>query len=419
MKADVVIIGGGVIGVACAYYLRKAGLEVCLLDKGKVGAGASHANCGLVTPSHALPLTMPGVILKSLKWMAKADSPFYIKPELDLEKLLWLLQFAKRCNEQDMIGAMHGRRALLDSSRKLFTQLFDDEDLPCEWQTVGTLFVFKESKGMHAYEGTNKLLAEYGLGAKPYTGKELQRLEPALLDTVYGAWHYEMDAHLKPDCLMRAWAERIKEMGVHMVEDCKVQTISGDVVHSTQGEYRGSKIVLATGAWSSPFGKQLGLKLPVQPGKGYSLTMNQPTDPVKMPCLFQEVKMVATPFHSGYRLGGTMEFAGFDTTLNQTRIEAIRKSAAQYMRTPEGDTLTETWFGWRPMTWDGLPIIDQSPIDPNLYFALGHNMLGLSMAPSTGKLIAEILTGMTPHIDPTPYAYRRKIGSTLKTWRKA
>lgn len=408
MKYDVIIVGAGVIGIACAYYLRKAGLEVCVLDQGKAGAGASHANCGLVTPSHALPLTMPGVIAKSLKWMARADSPFYIKPECNWEKLLWLMRFAKRCNQRDMIDAMHGRRELLNSSRDLFDKLFADETLPCEWVTEGTLFVFKEAAGMHAYEATNALLDEHGLGATPYTGNELHRLEPALLDDVYGAWHYEMDAHLKPDVLMRAWTDCVTGMGVQVMEDCKVTGIHEDKVQTAGTDYRGDKVVLATGAWSSPFGKQLGLKLPVQPGKGYSLTMNQPADPVRIPCLFQEVKMVATPFQSGYRLGGTMEFAGFDESLNRKRIQAIRNSAAQYMRTPEGDTITETWYGWRPMTWDGLPIIDRSPLHPHLYIAAGHNMLGLSMAPATGQLIAEMINGQKPHIDPAPYSYQRK-----------
>jgi len=407
-QRDILIIGGGIIGLACAYYLRLAGREVCVVDQGKIGAGASHANCGLVTPSHALPLTQPGMVAKGLKWMLRGDSPFYIKPDLDLPKFLWLLRFAGRCNERDMMQAMHGRHAILDSSRTLFDELLAAHPMDCEWVDQGTLFVFKNSEGFHAYEQTNATLAEHGLGAKPLTGQALLDLEPALLDSVYGAWHYQMDAHLKPDKLMSEWHRVVREMGVEVKEDFPVASIDGATIRGSQGELTGKKLIIATGAWSSKIGKMIGCRIPVQPGKGYSITMNQPSNPVKIPCLFQEVKMVATPFASGYRLGGTMEFAGFDEQLNETRLAAIRRGAGHYLHTPEGDTVTERWRGWRPMTWDGLPIIDQAPKHPDVFIAAGHNMLGLSMATATGKLAAELLLGQTPHIDPAPYRYAAK-----------
>ncbi len=407
-KRDIVIVGAGLIGLACAYYLRLAGREVCLVDQGAAGQGASHANCGLVTPSHALPLTQPGVVAKGLRWMLRGDSPFYIKPDFDLPKFLWLLHFAQRCNERDMMRAMAGRQALLDSSRKLFGELFATHPMDCEWRNEGVLFVFKHAKGMHSYEKTDALLTEYGLGAKPITGLELHEREPALRDDVCGAWLYPMDAHLKPDKLVAEWLRIVREMGVEVWENFAVHGVSGATIHGPAGEIKGKRLILATGAWSSKLGKMIGCRVPIQPGKGYSITMSQPRRPVKIPCLFQEAKIVATPFASSYRLGGTMEFAGFDATLNETRIEAIRRSAARYLYTPEGDTVTERWCGWRPMTWDGLPIIDFVPGHPDVFIAAGHNMLGLSMATATGKLVAERLLGMTPHIDPAPYRYEAK-----------
>lgn len=407
-KKDIVIVGAGIIGLACAYYLRQAGREVCVVDQGEVGKGASHANCGLVTPSHALPLTQPGMVMKGLKWMMRGDSPFYIKPELDLTKFMWLLRFARRCNRQDMLAALVGRQAILDSSRTLFDELFAAHPMDIEWRNEGVLFVFKYAEGMHGYEKTNALLAERGLGATPITGKELHDREPALVDDVYGAWLYEMDAHLKPDKLMREWLRVVREMGVEIRENFAVQSISGTTVGGESGELTGDQLILATGAWSLKLGKMIGCHIPIQPGKGYSITMNQPANPVNLPCLFQEAKMVATPFASGYRLGGTMEFAGFDSTLNETRLGAIRRSAARYLKTPEGDTVTERWHGWRPMTWDGLPIIDRAPGYENTFLCAGHNMLGLSMAPATGKLMAEIVLRQAPHIDPAPYRYAAK-----------
>lgn len=407
-KKDIVIVGAGVIGLACAYYLRQAGRSVCVVDQRQAGQGASHANCGLVTPSHALPITQPGMVAKGLKWMLRGDSPFYIKPDLDLPKFLWLLRFAGRCNERDMRRAMLGRQAILNSSRTLFDELFARHTMDVEWRDEGVLFVFKYAEGMHAYEKTNALLAERGLGATPLTGSDLHKREPALADDIYGAWHYEMDAHLKPDKLVAEWRRVISEMGVEIKENFAVQSIEGTTIRGPAGELSGEKLILATGAWSSKLGKMIGCEIPIQPGKGYSITMSQPQQSVQIPCLFQEAKMVATPFASGYRLGGTMEFAGFDETLNEKRIGAIRRSAARYLKTPEGDTITERWFGWRPMTWDGLPIIDVVPSNQDILVAAGHNMLGLSMAPATGRLAAELILGQSPHINPSPYRFDAK-----------
>ncbi|WP_269538987.1 NAD(P)/FAD-dependent oxidoreductase [Cerasicoccus fimbriatus] len=405
---DIAIVGGGIIGLACAYYLRQAGREVCVVDQGRIGRGASHANCGLVTPSHALPLTQPGMVTKGLKWMLRGDSPFYIKPDLDLGKFLWLLKFANRCNTGDMLAAMHGRKAILDSSRQLYDELFAAHDMDCEWHDEGVLFVFKHAAGMHGYEQTNALLAEHNLAATPLTGTALHQREPALLDDVYGAWHYPMDAHLKPDKLVSEWLRVIREMGVTIREDFRVGGIDRHTLYAARDEIHADRIILATGAWSAKLNRALGCRIPIEPGKGYSMTFTQPRQPVKIPCLFQEVKMVATPFDTGYRLGGTMEFAGFDESINETRLGAIRRSAGQYLREPEGAEITETWHGWRPMTWDGLPIIDQAPRRPHILIVAGHNMLGLSMAPATGKLAAELITGEAPHIDREPYRYARK-----------
>ena len=410
-KYDITIIGAGVIGVACAWYLNKAGYSVCIIDKGQAGRGASHANCGLISPSHALPLTMPGVVAKGMKWMLKADSPFYVKPDLNFKKFRWLLKFAGRCNEKDMMQAMIGRKEILDSSRKLYDELFAAEEIDCEWEEQGILFVYKDSKGMHEYEATNKLLNDYDLGATPYSGKELHDFEPALRDDVYGGWHYTMDAHLKPDLLMSEWLRILRDKGVVIKENTEIESMRPEAgkVQCADGEIRTNTIVIATGAWSSDIGKMLGFKIPIQPRKGYSITMSPPKNPVRIPCILQEAKMVVTPFQSAYRLGGTMEFSGFDDSLNPKRLDAIRKNAAEYIKDPEGDLVTEQSCGWRPMTWDGLPIIDQSPAYDNVFIAAGHNMLGLSMAPATGKLITEIIKGDEPHIDARHFKYQNKM----------
>ena len=150
--------------------------------------------------------------------------------------------------------------------------------------------------------------------------------------------------------------------------------------------------------------------MPIQPGKGYSLTMPRPSICPAVPLIFPETRVAVTPFQTGYRLGSTMEFAGYDATLNPRRLQLLRDGARPYLREPEAEPVEEAWFGWRPMTTDGLPIIDRGPALSNVMIAAGHGMLGLSMAPATGKLVAELLNGDEPHLDPGPYRVGRFAG---------
>ena len=165
--------------------------------------------------------------------------------------------------------------------------------------------------------------------------------------------------------------------------------------------------VVATGAWTPQLNFEIGCRIPVQPGKGYSITMPRPVLCPGTPLIFSEDKVAVTPMQSGYRLGSTIEFAGYDTTLNPTRLEMLKESARHYLREPYSEPVEEEWYGWRPMTYDGVPFIDRSPRFSNVLIATGHNMLGLSMATATGKLIAEWLSDETPHIDPKPYRIQR------------
>jgi D-amino-acid dehydrogenase len=165
--------------------------------------------------------------------------------------------------------------------------------------------------------------------------------------------------------------------------------------------------VVATGAWTPLLNRQLGCRLPIQPGKGYSITMPRPSICPGMPLIFPETRVAVTPFQSGYRLGSTMEFAGYDASLRRERLQLLRDGVKDYLREPYCEPVLEEWYGWRPMTYDSLPIIDYSPAYPNVIIAAGHNMLGLSMAPATGKLVAEMASGGVPHIDPGPYRAAR------------
>jgi D-amino-acid dehydrogenase len=411
--SKVIVIGGGGIGAACAYFLRRAGWCVTILDRGAFGKGCSHGNCGFICPSHVLPLAEPGAAWKALKAMLHKDSPFYIKPRLDLSLWGWLFRFARRCNRTTMLEDARAIHALLQSSRMLYDTLVKDESLDCEWQTRGLLFVFRTPAEMEHYTATDALLREhFNLGATRYDGDALTALEPALKPGLAGGWHYPDDAHLRPDKLMSSWRRLLEANGVTIRENCDATGFvrangRATAVVTSAGELPAEAFVVATGALTPLLNKQLGCKIPIQPGKGYSITMSRPARCPTIPLIFHEHRVAVTPMQSGYRLGSTMEFAGYDATLNPARLEILREGARPYLHEPLGPSVEEEWFGWRPMTYDSKPIIDRSPVMANVLIAAGHNMLGMSMAPATGKLVAELLAGCSPHVDPAPYRVSR------------
>jgi D-amino-acid dehydrogenase len=409
----VVVVGGGVIGAACAYYLSKAGWTVSVLDRGEFGKGCSHGNCGFVSPSHVLPLAVPGAVRAALRAMLHRNSPFAIKPRFDLTLWGWLLRFARRCTTQQMLEAGHAIQALLNSSRALYDELAKAESLDCEWQARGALVVLQTAAAMDHHAHTVQLLQDtFHVQATRYDGDALLKLDPALKPGLAGGWHYLRDAHLRPDRLMASWRRILTSRGVEIREQAEVQGFRGERGRAqaavlSDGELPGEAFVVATGAWTPFLNRALDCHIPIQPGKGYSITMPRPARCPMIPMLFEEHRVGVTPMTSGYRLGSTMEFAGYDTTLNRARLALLRDCARHYLEEPYTEPVEEEWYGWRPMTPDSLPVIDGSGAFANVLVAAGHNMLGVSMSPATGKLVAEMLSGAVPHVDPVPYRRTR------------
>jgi D-amino-acid dehydrogenase len=413
MPDRVVVVGGGVVGACSAYYLAKAGFSVTIIDRGRFGAGCSHANCGYVCPSHVLPLAMPGAVWSTLKTLFQRNSPLKVRPGVVLRNLGWFLGFARRCNRRDMLKSGHGIQALLNSSRSLFEELIRNESIDCEWETKGLLFVFMSAKSFDHYTHTDELLRrEFAMPAKRFDSAELAVLEPALKPGMAGGYLYESDAHLRPDRLMAELHRVLLSLGVEVRENCTVTGFAREAgkaaaVRTATGDLATDHVIVATGAWTPQLNAELGCRVPIQPGKGYSLTMPRPAVCPTYPLIFEEHRVAVTPFGSGYRLGSTMEFAGYDDSMNRSRLGILTDAAKLYLRDPLAEPVQEEWWGWRPMTFDGLPVIDRSPAMANVMIAAGHNMLGLSMATATGKLVAELLGGEKPHIDSLPYRLSR------------
>ena len=412
-KRHTIIVGGGVVGAFCAWYLRQLGRKVTIVDKGEFGAGCSHANCGYVSPSHVLPLAGPGQLAYGLKGLVSSNSALRIRPGLNLTLWTWLLRFGLKCNRHDMLIGARGRTALLESARDLYEQFIKTEQVNVEWRTDGLLFVFRDQHGFDGFAETDQLLrSEFNVAAEPLDGPQLSKLEPALKPGLAGAWHYRRDAHLKPSVLMSELHRKLLEAGVTILPACEVTHLEGKngnatAVGTADDAVAGDEFVIATGAWTPMLNRELGCRLRIQPGKGYSITMAKPKVCPQYSLLLQEAHVGITPFDNSYRIGSTMEFRGYNSELSPDRLEYLRAGAAEYLIEPTAEPVEEEWFGWRPMTCDGLPYIDRTPRFRNVWVAAGHNMLGLSMGTATGKLISELVTGATPHIDPSPYRIRR------------
>jgi D-amino-acid dehydrogenase len=413
MSKRVAVVGGGVVGACCAYFLAKAGHAVTVVDRGSFGAGCSHANCGYVCPSHVLPFAAPGAIRSTLKTLFQRNSPLKVRPGVVLGNPGWFLGFARRCNARDMMRAGRAIQALLNSSRALFEDIIRGERLECEWETKGLLFVFRTPKHFDHYAHTDELLGrEFSLAAKRFGPAELAALEPALTPGLAGGYLYQSDAHLRPDRLMSELKRVLLGLAVEIRENCTVTgfaTANGSAaaVRTTTGDIPADQFVVATGAWAPQLNAELGCRIPIQPGKGYSITMPRPAVCPTYPLIFEEHRVAVTPFATGYRIGSTMEFAGYDDTLNRSRLSLLTDAAKLYLKDPLAEPVQEEWWGWRPMTYDSVPVIDRAPAAANVLIAAGHNMLGLSMAPATGKLVAEMIAGSATHIDPAAYSLKR------------
>lgn len=412
-RSDVLILGGGVIGLSCAWHLLKGGARVRVLEQGTPGCGSSHGNCGTITPSHAAPLTMPGTLGVALRSVLRADAPLYLNPRFDGPRFRWLMGFARHCNWSDFHRATQARLAILQRSRHLLAEFVRNEKLDCEFEEAGLLYVYRSAAQMADDEHHHaQVLDRLGIPVQRLGGEEVQAMEPALKPGVLGGLFHPDDARLRPDRYVAELARLVREQGGMIETGAKIERLETNGqqivgVSTSLGDFTGDRIVMALGAWSPLLGKQLGLRIPMQPGKGYSLTYTRPARAPRHAMVLREAKVCVTTWDSGFRIGSTMEFSGYSEGLNRTRIDALRRGAAEGLIDPEGPQLQESWWGWRPMSVDEVPIIGPSTRWSNLHLATGHGMLGVSMSTATGELIASQIQGTAPAMDPTPYAPAR------------
>ena len=408
---DVLIIGGGAIGLATALALLDAGRGVRILEAGAVGGGASHGNCGTITPSHAPPLAAPGVVAQALRWMFTPDAPLYLKPRVDPALWHWLLRFAARCNPRDWRQSTQARAALLNDARARLADWVGRYGLQCEFEEEGLDYVFRDPRRFQQYVDESVVLKTFGIATQVFGGTDYEREEPAMLPGMAGAIRFPGDARLRPDRYVAELARVVRERGGVIEEQCRVDrlepTSDGVRLATSQGERKGGEAVIALGAWTPAFARRLGIRAPIQPGKGYSITYSRPARVPRHPMVLKDRSVCVTVWDSGFRLGSTMEFSGHDDTLNATRLAALERGAREFLREPVGAEVHERWCGWRPMTWDDLPLLGRAPGQRKVWIAAGHGMLGISMSTATGQLMADLMTGRPPAFDPSPYRPER------------
>lgn len=413
-NTETLIIGGGAIGVCCAFYLNALGKKVLLVEKNEICSGSSYGNAGLIVPSHSIPLAAPGVIGQGLKWMFKPQSPFYIKPRLDRNLLAWLWKFQGACNihhVRQSIPVLHGLHA---ASLKLFDELAKIEGLDFALEKKGLLELYNTQQGYDKGIKNIQLLKEYGIENRILPKAELNEFLEGVRTAAVGGAYRPHDAHLIPDRFVHQLACHVEKIGVRLLTSCEIlnfETAGRHVsrIKTTRGDILAEEIVIAGGAWSAELARNLQLNLSMQPAKGYSITFTRPAQCPALPVAMAESKVVLTPMEDTLRFAGTLELAGFDQSINLGRVQAILKAVRAYFPDMDPDSLEllEIWRGLRPCSPDGLPYIGRTPRYDNVILATGHGMLGISLAPITGKIVSQLSANETPAINTAALGVER------------
>jgi D-amino-acid dehydrogenase len=401
-KHDVLVIGGGPVGLSCAYYLLKSGRSVTVLDAKEIGKGSGSGNAGHIVPSHIIPLAAPGVVTSALKWMLDpAHSPFSMKVSLDPNYLMWLLRFSLACSQNNVNRSLEPLNQLSQLSAKNFSQIIAEEKFDCAYQEKGLLHLFKTEKAFHEGQHEGGFMQKHGIPVSVYDKNKIHEVEPAAVDDVIGGVHFTGDAHLNPAVFLNLLKERVKSMGAELLEYTSVtdfETANGKIVKvkTTAGDFEAEQIVLAAGALTPSVAKDLKLNIPTQPARGYSMTLSATKTMPSHALILGERRIAVSPMAGLLRFTGRLEVGNYSMEPNPLWIQRIETSAREYLRLDETLDVKETWAGLRPTTPDGVPIIGKSPKHSNLVLATGHAMLGLSLAPGTGLVVSQLLNGQEP-----------------------
>ena len=408
--AQVIIIGGGIVGLSSALYLRKAGFSVRVLDQGSLDDGCSFGNAGMIVPSHFVPLAAPGMVAKGIRWMFDSQSPFYVRPRFSTDLISWGLKFYKHANSRHVERSMPALSALSLYSKKQYQDWSASLPFDFGYQERGLLMLYHDAHLEQEELETAKVAEKLGIEARVLKLPEVQALEPDVRVSARGGVYYPGDAHLIPGVLVKNLIQHLRDIGVSIEGNTHVHAFetagrSVKSVRTTRGEFSADHWVVAAGSWSGWLASVLGVNLPMQAGKGYSFTLNEVTRNIRIPTIFLEARVAVTPMGSSLRFGGTMEISGINHKINMNRVRGIVNSINNYYpdMKVEMPATREVWHGLRPCSPDGLPYIGRADRRDNVIIATGHAMMGLSLAPGTGRLVSDLVEGKIPEIDLRPF----------------
>ncbi|MEU3051102.1 FAD-dependent oxidoreductase [Streptomyces sp. NPDC006984] len=398
MTDHAVIVGAGVIGLATACRLARDGLAVTVVDAARDGAaGASVHNAGWIVPIMSTPVPAPGMLGKALRWMARRDSPLYVRPSPRPEHVRFMLGMLRHCNPRDFAYGVKALTSLNERTLRLFDE-YKKDGIHFEQHRTGQLLVFTTRHTMDEYRAATAPMERIGHTAVPLTGNELRDLEPALGRQVLTGLHCPQERHVDPASLVRGLENRCRELGVRFLHDSRVTGIQsrGRTVTSVLAggeKVHGDLFVLAAGVHTGRLSRLAGHPMPIQPGKGYGFDDTGGSVTLRHSVYLGEAKVAVTPLADRLRFAGTMEFGSSDATIDRHRLRGIAHSAHAYLPEFPLESRPRGWTGLRPMTPDGLPVIGPLPGRENVLVASGHSMLGVTLAPVTAEIIAAEVAG--------------------------
>ncbi|MEM9078055.1 MAG: FAD-dependent oxidoreductase [Bacteroidota bacterium] len=409
------IIGGGIIGLCTAWYLKNEGCNVAVIDKDNFQEGTSYGNAGMIVPSHFVPMANPGVIAQGLKWMLDSRSPFYIKPRLNTDLIQWLWQFYRFSNQYHVERSMPILYEMNERSKELYRELSALKGFDFSFEEKGLLMLYKTEKQAKKEERLAKQALRLGVKAEILNPNGLKQLEPEMDLDVLGGLYFPGDAHLYSNRLMFQLTNTLKQKGVEFLSKTRISDfdLSGSKIENLRTDGGDiipvEKVIMASGSWTGILLKKANIKVHIQDGKGYSITLKKPAVRPQIPTILSEAKVAITPMGEDLRIGGTLEMSGLSTKINTKRIQGIKKSIPEYygnMVLPDTDK-KDIWKGYRPCSPDGMPYIGKSRTLDNLYVGTGHGMMGLSLGAITGKLLCELVTEKKPSLDVSPFRLDR------------
>ncbi len=408
--ARIVIIGAGVVGVSCAAFLQRDGHEVLIVDPLGPGEACSFGNAGSIGPGSVMPIAIPGVLRQAASWVFDPESPLWIDWRYLPRALPWLARFVRAGSRARVEEIAPALRALHADSFDHYRRLLAG-DAAGLLHISGQLYIYESDAAFAKDTLGRDLRASFGVRSEILGPDEIRQLEPSLRPGIPRAVYLPDNGHCSnPHRLVATIAEVVARNGGSFVRTAATGfDIGPEGVRAVLTEREAlacDAVVIAAGAWSAGLARSLGVEVPLESLRGYHAMMPLP-DPAPRRAIYPlAAKIMATPMEGGLRVAGTAEIAGLDAAPNPRRAEVLAAAASRYFPLLSGRPIS-TWVGHRPATPDSLPVIGRSPNQRNVLFAFGHGQTGLIGAPTTGLLIADLLAGRAPSIDPYPYRSER------------